>query len=405
MPATLSRKNNLLALLVLLLPFSLSTGQDLDQAVVGPQEETMIVVPTHQILKPAGLQIPLPGRPNDLALSPDEKLLAVKNWKSLDLIKVRERIILQSLPYPKSGAAVTGICWSNDGKTIYVSEAEDRIRVAELDKTGVMHWTESLLMPKLESESVVKNRSDTGEIISGDPAPAGLALQQDGKRLFVTLSRYNVLAMVDLPNGAVRTIPVGMAPYDVVLCGNKAYVSNRGGRRPQKGEVTANSSGSPVLVDPKTGIANHGCISVVDLSKLQQVRTIEVGLQPTAMILSPDNSFLYVACTNSDVISVIDTRTDQVIETIDVKIEKTQPLGSAPNALAISPDGATLYVANGADNAICQVRLGSTPSGRLKRVVSKVIYRLPGIPVQWWSIPPENFYSLPMLKGMVPAIS
>ena len=39
MPATLSRKNNLLALLVLLLPFSLSTGQDLDQAVVGPQEE------------------------------------------------------------------------------------------------------------------------------------------------------------------------------------------------------------------------------------------------------------------------------------------------------------------------------------------------------------------------------
>jgi DNA-binding beta-propeller fold protein YncE len=62
-----------------------------------------------------------------------------------------------------------------------------------------------------------------------------------------------------------------------------------------------------------------------------------------------------------------------------VKIEKTQPLGSAPNALAISPDGATLYVANGADNAICQVRLGSTPSGPAKES------RIEGyIPTAWY---------------------
>ncbi len=359
------KQNKFFALAFLLVVFylSLSYGQDIDKARVGPQQNETYVVPTHQILKPAGLQIVLPGRPNDLALSPDEKLLAVKNWKSLDLIKVRERIILQSLPYPKSGAAVTGICWSGDGRTIYVSEAEDRVRVAELDKSGVLHWTESLIMPKLETEAVVKNRSDTGEIISGDPAPCGLALQQDGKRLFVALSRYNVLAVVDLPNGAVRTIPVGMAPYEVVLCDDKAYVSNRGGRRPLKGDATANSSGSQVLVDAKTGIANSGCISVVDLAKLREIKTIEVGLHPSAMVLSPDKSFLYVACTNSDVVSVIDVQSDRVIETIDVKLEKTQPLGSAPNALAVSPDGATLYVANGADNAICQINLGSTPGG------------------------------------------
>jgi YVTN family beta-propeller protein len=87
------------------------------------------------------------------------------------------------------------------------------------------------------------------------------------------------------------------------------------------------------------------------------MKSIEVGLHPGAMVFSPDKTRLYVACANSDIITVIDTGDDAVIDEISVRMEKDLPFGSAPNALAISPDGKQLFVANGTDNALCVIQL------------------------------------------------
>src|SRR5262249_52297300 len=108
-----------------------------------------------------------------------------------------------------------------------------------------------------------------------------------------------------------------------------------------------------------TGIANNGTISVYDTAAQAVVRTIEVGLHPSALALSPDGSRLYVANANSDSISVIDTVRDAVDSTIDVRLRKEGRLGRAPNAIAVSQDGRTLYVANGGNNAIAVVEPGS----------------------------------------------
>ncbi len=48
---------------------------------VGPQPDGSFLVPTNQLLRPAGFQVYFPGRPVDLALIPDKKLLIVKNKK------------------------------------------------------------------------------------------------------------------------------------------------------------------------------------------------------------------------------------------------------------------------------------------------------------------------------------
>ena len=133
---------------------------------------------------------------------------------------------------------------------------------------------------------------------------------------------------------SVTEIPVGVSPYEVkLLSSTKAYVSNWGGRQPKPGDSTYETSGSKIVIDPKTGIANNGTVSVIDLKSHKQTKSIEVGLHPGAMVLSPDKNRLYVACANSDIISVIDTKNDTVIDEISVRMEKDLPFGSATNAI------------------------------------------------------------------------
>ena len=60
-----------------------------------------------------------------------------------------------------------------------------------------------------------------------------MAVSRDGKRLYVALNLSNRLAELDAASGQVlRLWDVGFAPFDVALAGQKAYVSNWGGRRP-----------------------------------------------------------------------------------------------------------------------------------------------------------------------------
>jgi YVTN family beta-propeller protein len=343
------RNNFKLYLIVVAILISTLNGlpqAKLNNPKVGPQEDGSILVPSNQLLRPAGFQVQLPGRPVDLSITPDEKLLIVKNMGSLDVIRLSDRTVLQSLPFAKSGASFTGLCLSNDGWKIYVTDAEGCIQTALFNAQGILRWGGSLALPKPS--------------IGGDPVPGGLALSKSEDKMYVTLSRNNSLAVMNLRDTSIIEIPAGIAPYEVLLfSAEKAYVSNWGGRQPDQGESVYNTSGSKILVDPKTGIANNGSISVLDLTQNKRIKDITVGLHPCGMVLNPDHSRLYVTCANSDIISVINTKTDRVIEKISIHRHTDLPFGSAPNALTVSPDGQYLYVANGTDNAICIIQIGT----------------------------------------------
>ncbi|HCC69894.1 MAG TPA: hypothetical protein DEQ09_01885, partial [Bacteroidales bacterium] len=309
---------------------------------VGPQPDGSVLVPTNQFLRPAGFQVYFPGRPVDIALIDNEKLLAVKNKNSLDLIRLSDRTIIQSLKFPGSGSSITGIYYSENSSRIYLTNASRYILIARISDENIMRWETPIVLPRPAA--------------GGNPYPCGITLNDTEDKIFVTLSRNNSLAVINMSDTIIEEIPAGMAPYDVILKDNsKAYVSNHGGRQPKAGETTYNSSGSQILVDPKTGIANSGSVSVIDLNDKSEIKVIEVGLHPTDMVFNADKSLLFVACANSDVISVIDTKTDELVREISVRTNNNQLFGSSPNALTISPDGKYLYVANGTDNAICVI--------------------------------------------------
>src|SRR4051794_16632878 len=48
-------------------PNTLAAATDYDQSRVGPQENNRIIVPTNQVLTPAGRQVIVGGRPTDVA--------------------------------------------------------------------------------------------------------------------------------------------------------------------------------------------------------------------------------------------------------------------------------------------------------------------------------------------------
>jgi len=343
-------------------------------------------LPVNQVVTPAGLQVELPGmRPRVLALSPDNRLLVTAGLSHEVVVvdpaagAIRQHVLLppdppdEKKPKPtsenilkpddKGQLSYTGLVFSPDGTRLYMSNVNGNIKVFDVGADGSISGLVSLPLPKLES---LKREEEV---------PSGLALSADGRRLYVVLNLSNRLAELDPTTGlALRTFDVGVAPYDVVLAGRKAYVSNWGGRRPKPGDTVGPAGkGTTVKVDPATSVANEGSVSVIDLDAGRTVAEIVVQLHASALALSPDGRYLVCANADSDTLSVIDTRTDAVVETIGAKPSPADLFGASPNALAFDAAGKTLYAANGTQNALAVIRfkpgkrasefLGAIPTG------------------------------------------
>jgi YVTN family beta-propeller protein len=347
---------------------------DRDQLKVGVQPDGRIVVPTNQILQPAGTQVTFPGRPVDLLVIDGGKTLVVKNVRDLQFIDIATGKITETLPTPgrgsdRAGFSVVGLA-ERDG-IIYASDAVKNVRVARRGADGRHTWDEPLAVPSPGIGHPDEDRKD-------HPHPAGLALA--GDKLLLIATRANAVQVFDLATGKLeQTVAVGVAPYTVLpVEPDKAYVSNWGGDRPKPGEPQGMSSGSPVRVDPTTGIANHGSVTVIRKagSNWTAAKSIDTGLHPSGMVASTDGRLLYVANASSDTVSVIDTSKDEVVETVNCRPEGRLPFGSGSNAVALSPDGVTLYVANGTNNCIAVIRLagGHTPVARIVGLIPTAWY-------------------------------
>jgi YVTN family beta-propeller protein len=322
------------------------------QPRVGKQPNAEELVPTGQLLRPEGEQIPFYGRPTDMALSPDGQLLAVKHSHGLLIVDAATRKIIQQLPMPDNqvyipqlgGNGPCGIAWQSNSK-IWMTDAYRSVFSANR-KGSHFAWDEKIDLP--------------GPGKDEDSAPWAIAVDKNDGQAYVTLSRNNSLAVVDLSKSSVvGLIPVGRAPYGVLIHGRRAYVTNLGGLTPRAGDRVAESSGTTVLTDAR-GIASSGTVSVVNLDSRKVTKTIAVGLHPTGECLSQDGNTLFVANANSDSISVIDLALEKVVKTFRLARENSR-LGSAPNAVAVGADG-TLFVAAGGDNIVYQLdaRLGKT---------------------------------------------
>src|SRR6185436_18717545 len=245
---------------------------------VGRHGASRLMTPINQVVTPTGQQIELPDmRPIVLALSPNGQLL-VTSGKTSELVvldpktgAIRQRVAFpaegQNEPQPetvsgnilepdkKGQVSFTGLAFSPDGRRIYLANVNGSVKVFEVDANDRVQPSFSIRLP-------LANAPNRKEEI-----PAGLKLSEDGTKLYVVLNLSNGLGEFDALTGKLlRTFAVGVAPYDVVLVGRKAFVSNWGGRRPQSGNLTGPAGrGTLVRVDPVRHIANEGSVTVLDL--------------------------------------------------------------------------------------------------------------------------------------------
>ncbi|MBI1929569.1 carboxypeptidase regulatory-like domain-containing protein, partial [Candidatus Poribacteria bacterium] len=104
--------------------------------------------------------------------------------------------------------------------------------------------------------------------------------------------------------------------------------------------VAVHPSGSTVYVANELS----NTVSVIDTATHTVTDTVPVGSYPYGVAVHPSGSTVYVANELSNTVSVIDTATHTVTDTV--------PVGSNPFGVAVHPAGRTVYVANAISNTV-----------------------------------------------------
>ena len=108
-------------------------------------------------------------------------------------------------------------------------------------------------------------------------------------------------------------------------------------------------------------------ISIIDSETLEVVDTIKVGQRPRGIVITNDGKYLLVCASDDDTVQVIDIASLQVV--------KTLPSGPDPKLLILHPSGNPLYIANEDDNLITVIDLEQ----------DKVLAEVPVKAVIWFS--------------------
>jgi len=108
--------------------------------------------------------------------------------------------------------------------------------------------------------------------------------------------------------------------------------------------ITALADGSKAFVASE----RDNCVYVLDTHDPKNIvlaETLQTGAHPVAVLLSKDESQLYVANSLSDTISVVDTAKNKILSTVLLRPTMVRDLpGATPTAMALGADEDTLYV-------------------------------------------------------------
>lgn len=288
--------------LILLVSFSLSA-----------QNPDKVILPNGWSLSPAGHGYLLGDLPLNMAVSPSKKLIAVTNngqsAQSIQLINSRSGKILDNIII---GRSWVGLKFSADEKYLYASGGNDNWILKYAIKKKKLLLADTLLL---------------GEKWPVKISPAGIDIDDERDLLYVVTKENNSLYILNIITKEILGIyPLGGEAYTCLLSPDKK----------------------------KLYISCWGCDKLIVFNAITRIieQEINVGDNPNDICLTENGEFLFVANSNDNSVSVINTASEKVIEILTSSLYPDAPQGSTTNGLALSPDGKTLYIANADNNCL-----------------------------------------------------
>jgi YVTN family beta-propeller protein len=316
------------------------------------------IVPSRQEITPAGLQSVFESRVDGVAFGEDgdsiyAATLGQKNSHIYQIDLKSNQMV--NLIHSSASAGMQGLVYDPVAHTPLMSGLSG----------GAKRKNSIVQLLSLSGQRSTVIADGLGQYQAGGIG-LGLAKNSQGKRLAVVALTFNdEAAVIDLDTKqVVEKVKTGIAPFGTVVNRDSsvAYVSNWGGRFPQAGERTAatgpEANADQVQVDER-GVVCSGTVVRIDLASGKVTATIPVGLHPSGLAWDESHQRLYVANSNSDSISVVDTATNHLIETIELQPFNRKVAGISPESVALAPDHSTLYIACAGINAVGLVDLKS----------------------------------------------
>ncbi|HEY1471711.1 MAG TPA: hypothetical protein VGF61_21915 [Candidatus Acidoferrum sp.] len=264
-----------------------------------------------------------------------------------------------------------GLAFSRDGKHLYASMASltdplgkekgstgNGIAVYAFSEGNVTSERFIALPPRTE----VPARKERREEFKDVTYPAGLSVGMSGgeERILVASNNSDEAILLNSSDGRVvqrfdlstfKRIP-GSLPYATVMSGD--------GKR---GWVSLWNASAVAELD----LAHGQVRRMIPLRK--PAALLEGGSHPTAMLLSRDNSRLFVALTNRDEIDVLDGNAGKPLYTLSTKLPGQKYGGSDPEYLALSADETMLFSANAISDSVGVFDLSHAAAGAQLRAV------------------------------------
>ncbi|TCC99633.1 bifunctional YncE family protein/alkaline phosphatase family protein [Pedobacter hiemivivus] len=277
-------------------------------------KSNQILLPNGWKLSPAGRSVQLGDLPLNMQLSSSGKFLAITNngqsTQSLQLVDPKTEQILDERVLSKSWY---GLAFSKDEQHLYVSGGND-------------NW---ILDFKIKGNKL--GNSDTitlGPVWpKGKISPAGIVVNRANNRLYTVTKEDSILYIIHPAEKKIlQKIQLPAIAYSCALSADetKLYVSLWGGKS----------------------------IAVVNLAEERIAQVVPVGDHPNELLLNRKGTILFVANASDNTVSVINTLSGKVIETIATTLYATQLTGSTTNGLALSVNEKTLYIANADNNCL-----------------------------------------------------
>ena len=272
-----------------------------------------VLLPNGWKLSPAGTYLQLGDLPLNIQLSASGKLLAVtNNGQSTQSVQLIDPVNQKLLDEKILGKSWYGLAFSRDEKKLYVGGGNDNFILAFNIKNNKIGTADTL---KLGKPWPADKICTTGIAVNKSNTILYTVTKEDSALYVIDLNTHKVISKTKLQAEAYSCI---LSPDEKTL-----YISIWGGQQ----------------------------VDVYNIAS-QSISSINCGSHPNEMLLNKKGTRLFVANANDNSVSIINTNTQKVTETIATALYPTQLTGSTTNGLALSADEKTLFIANADNNCL-----------------------------------------------------